>query len=1002
MWSGSAEVVGRTEFAQPALFAFEVALARLWQSWGVEFCVLAGHSVGEIAVAVVSGVLSLVDAARLVVVRGRLMQALPAGGAMVAIAAAEAEVTASLADVPGVAIAAVNGPETVVVSGTETEVLRIADHWREQGRRTSRLRVSHAFHSPLMEPMLDEFAEVVAGLTFHEPTIPVSPAAATGHSFATPEYWVAHARNAVRFADALGGLDGADVLIELGPDAALVPLAGTAKPAIAAARRDRPEVRTVFAALGAAYAHGVSVDWTAVLGEGRLVRLPTYSFQHERYWLEEDTAVRGTGPADDATTAQFWQVVENQDLDGLTRTLGLDADTSLRAALPVLQDWHRTSTTLAQAAGWRYRVAWDQVPMDDTAAALDGTWWIVVPADAADTATVDAVRQALTTAGADPRIIAVDPRLTDRVMLAKELAAAADGPVTGTVSLLAESGGEDTAHRGVAAGAVATLALLQGLHDADVSTRLWTLTRGAVRTGPADAAPDPWHAQVWGLGRVAALEHPALWGGLIDLPADGEPAGLAAVLAGTAGEDQVALRADGVRARRLIPAGSPADAHAPGVDRWTDGAVLITGGTGALGAHTARMLAAKGASRLVLVSRRGPAAPGAEELRAELEKLGATVDLAACDVTDRDAVGRLAERLAAEGAPIRAVVHAAGVAAEQPLTDVNGDHFSTVADAKVTAAEILDEVLGDDLAAFVVYSSIAGTWGSAGNGPYAAANAHLDALVERRRARGAVGTAVAWGPWSGGGMADDRFQEEMRRRGVSALSPQGATAALTQALAQGDTTVTVVDVDWDRFARVFTSNRPSPLLQHLAEPAGAAVETPDRTELAERLAATDPETRRGLVLDLVRAEVAGVLGHATAQAVAVDRAFTEMGFDSLMAVELRTRLGEASGLALPTTLVFDHPTPGAVADFLCARFEPDRDARTTEILAKLDWLESTLLDAGHSQAARARFGARLDALLARLDRAGAPAGSPLSDPGLDDIESATADELLALVEKDFD
>ncbi|MEU7435760.1 type I polyketide synthase [Streptomyces sioyaensis] len=1007
MWSESAEVLERTEFAQPALFAFEVAMARLWQSWGVEFSALAGHSVGEIAAACVSGVLSLPDASRMAVARGRLMQALPEGGAMVAIAASEDEGAASLADVPDVAIAAVNGPEAVVVSGAEAAVLRIADYWREQGRRTTRLRVSHAFHSPLMDPMLDDFAALLAELTFHEPTLPISPSADSSHPFASAGYWLDHARHAVRFADALGALDDADVLVELGPDAALAPLAGTDKPVLPSARRDHPEVRTVVTALGSAHAHGVSVDWTAALGEGRQVRLPTYSFQHERYWLDEDPAAqRGTGSVDDATKARFWQVVENQDLDGLTRTLGLDAETSLRAALPVLHDWHRTSTTLAQAAGWRYRVAWDRLPTDDTAVALDGTWWIVVPRDAADTTTADAVRRALAAAGAHPRVLTIDPHRADRATLAKELAAAADGTVAGTVSLLAESGGEDTGHRGVAAGALATLVLLQALHDADISTRLWTLTRGAVRTGPADTAPDPWQAQVWGLGRVAALEHPALWGGLVDLPAEGEPAGLAAVLSGTAGEDQVALRGDGVRARRLTPADTHdapgADAHAPGADRWRDGAVLITGGTGALGAHTARMLASRGASRLVLVSRRGPAAPGAEVLRAELETLGATVDLTACDVTDRDAVGRLAEGLAAEGTPVRAVVHAAGVAAEQPLAELVGDDFSAVADAKVTAAEILDEVLGDDLAAFVVYSSIAGTWGSAGNGPYAAANAHLDALVERRRARGAVGTAIAWGPWSGGGMADDRFQEEMLRRGVSTLPPQGATAALAQALEHDDTTVTVVDIDWDRFARVFASTRPSPLLRHLTEPAAAAGEAPARTELAERLAALDAEARRGAVLDLVRAEVAGVLGHATSQAVAVDRAFTDMGFDSLMAVELRTRLGVVSGLALPTTLVFDHPSPAEVTDFLCARFEPDRDALTHEILEKLDWLENTLLDATHSQGARARFGSRLDALLARLDRTTAPPESRLSDPAADAIESATAEELLAFVEEHFD
>ncbi|MEV8064518.1 acyltransferase domain-containing protein, partial [Streptomyces antimycoticus] len=212
MWEESAEVLERTEYAQPALFAYQVALSRLWESFGVVFGSVAGHSVGEVAAAVVAGVLSLEDAARLVVARGRLMQELPKGGAMAAVQAAEDEVR-MLTDVePMVAVAAVNGPRAVVVSGEEEAVERVAGHWRDQGRRTTRLRVSHAFHSPLMEPMLAEFRTVLGELSFAAPRVAVSAAAESGHAFASVEYWVDHARHAVRFADAVAGLGTADVL----------------------------------------------------------------------------------------------------------------------------------------------------------------------------------------------------------------------------------------------------------------------------------------------------------------------------------------------------------------------------------------------------------------------------------------------------------------------------------------------------------------------------------------------------------------------------------------------------------------------------------------------------------------------------------------------------------------------------------------------------------------------------------------------------------------------
>ncbi|MFE6668890.1 type I polyketide synthase, partial [Streptomyces sp. NPDC057697] len=294
MWGGDGEVLSRTEFAQPALFAVEVGLFRLLESWGVVPDVVAGHSIGEIAAAHVSGVLSLADACVLVAARGRLMQALPAGGLMVAVQASETEVLPLLEGVEDrVGVAAVNGPEAVVVSGAGAEVEAVAAVLEARGRRVKRLAVSHAFHSPLMEPVLEDFRTLVEGLSFREPSVPfVSAVTGTvvGAEIAAPEYWVRHVREAVRFADALQALHGLGVrrFVEVGPDAVLTGLVEQTLEvdAVAVLRRRVPEVRAVVEAAGGFFARGGSVDWSAVLAGGRRVELPTYAFQHERYWLD--------------------------------------------------------------------------------------------------------------------------------------------------------------------------------------------------------------------------------------------------------------------------------------------------------------------------------------------------------------------------------------------------------------------------------------------------------------------------------------------------------------------------------------------------------------------------------------------------------------------------------------------------------------------------------------------------------------------------------------------
>ncbi|MFI9387104.1 SDR family NAD(P)-dependent oxidoreductase [Kutzneria sp. NPDC052558] len=292
-----AESLDRTEHAQPALFAVEVSLFALLESWGIRPDHLAGHSIGEIAAAHVAGVLSLPDACRLVSARGRLMQALPGGGAMIAVRATEDEVLPLLTD--GVSIAAINGPQAVVVSGEDDAAEAVARHFAALGRKTRRLRVSHAFHSPLMEPMLAEFRAVAESLSYKEPSISIMSTLDGYADVTDPEHWVRQVRGGVRFLDAVRRLDEAGVttFLELGPDGVLSAMAQDCLPGdgnrafTPLLRKDRDEAQTAVAALASAFTRGVEVNWAGVFGGGRRIDLPTYAFQRETFWLTGDGAV---------------------------------------------------------------------------------------------------------------------------------------------------------------------------------------------------------------------------------------------------------------------------------------------------------------------------------------------------------------------------------------------------------------------------------------------------------------------------------------------------------------------------------------------------------------------------------------------------------------------------------------------------------------------------------------------------------------------------------------
>ncbi|HWM02850.1 MAG TPA: SDR family NAD(P)-dependent oxidoreductase, partial [Actinophytocola sp.] len=476
-----------------------------------------------------------------------------------------------------------------------------------------------------------------------------------------------------------------------------------------------------------------------------------------------------------------------------------------------------------------------------------------------------------------------------------------------------------------AARAAATWALaalqewLAAEHPAE--EKLVLVTRGAVAVDPADDVPDVAAAAVWGLVRAAQLELPDRFV-LVDVD-DADESWPALAAAVDSGEPQVAVHGGELFVPRLARVTRAGD----GPELDPAGTVLVTGGTGGLGSLLARHLVRdNGVRHLVLASRRGSAADGAAELAAELTELGATVTVAACDAADREALRALLADIPAEH-PLTGVVHAAGVLDDGVLDSLTADRVDTVLRSKVDAAVNLHELAGD-VALFALFSSAAGVFGSAGQANYAAANTVLDALAQHRRAAGQPAVSLAWGLWARtSGMRDqldDADLARLSRAGFGALSTEDGLALFDAACA-ADRALTV-PVKLDLAGLRGSGTEVPPLLRGLvrapARRATAGGASGGSDGLAGRLARLGEPEQRALLLDLVREHVAAVLGHGSSDAITGAQAFKELGFDSLTAVELRNGLNTATGLRLPATLVFDHPSPLAVADHLRTELAP--------------------------------------------------------------------------------
>ena len=904
LWGNRSHLLDETVYTQPALFAVEYSLAQLWRSWGIEPASVMGHSVGEYVAACLAGVYSLADGLKLIAGRGRLMQGVSGSGAMTAIWADEGRVRTALQGLEeNVTIAALNGPESVVISGYVDELGKAEQRLCEKGIKTQRLRTSHGFHSPQMREMEEAFEQLASEVRFAQPRLPLV-SSVSGRQVGPDEmshasYWRRQVSQPVRFQQAMGSLakNGSEVFLEVGPGTTLCGLGPQclSEPGLLwlpSLRKGRGEGEQMLEGLSQLYTHGAEVDWEAFDQPyaRRRVSLPTYPFQRQRYW------------------ADFGSV--------------------RRAPSSRPQDAPESSSQLAHSAvqheapaDWFYEVSWQPQAAPPNRTLDSGTARIekdggarlgclIVSADndlAAELASRIRELGGNATLAASGEAARAALLLQTHTLVLHLATSAADRS-------FAPGHLEDLPSPGENACLCEALETAQAVLSFESGVRLWIVTTGAQFAAPAQSPLDLEQAPLWGFGKTFALENPSCWGGLIDLDpsvsARQSAAELLSAIGNHGGEDQIAFRGGDRYAARLTRSQAPALASAIFAGNKS---YIITGGLGELGLKTASWMADHGARNLVLIGRR-TASPEATAVIEGLRRAGARVEVFAADAGSLSQMMEVFDTVKSALPPVGGVLHAAGVLDDGIIAQQTPQRFHKVMHAKVAGAWNLDQLtMQMPLDFFVLFSSVASLIGSAGQASYAAANAYLDALAKNRRAAGLPALSINWGGWAEVGMAARAAARTPHQTEYQLMPPDLALAALKKALLMRAAQVGIAAIDWGAHSALH-GKRPffkDVLPKTVQQGSASSAHRTSRERFLDVLRGSLSPERKSLLTQYLVEILAPTLG-IEPRTIQPSEPITDYGLDSLMALEFRNRINSEFQIQIPAVQLLRGMTLGEV------------------------------------------------------------------------------------------
>ncbi|NIO82504.1 MAG: SDR family NAD(P)-dependent oxidoreductase [Candidatus Aminicenantes bacterium] len=947
---------------QPVLFSIQVALAALWQSWGIKPDAVMGYSLGEIAATHVSGALNLEDAVRVICSRSRLLKQIKGQGKLAVVELSLEETQQELTGWENrVSIAASSSPTITVLSGDPEPLQEFVETLQNQGIFCVLRKEDVAVHAHQLDPLLNDLLQSLEGLDPQSASIPiystVSGTLSEGPMF-DAAYWVRNLREPVLFSTAVQEMlkDGYEIFLELSPHPIhlssiqewmhFLRKKGRVLPSL---RRKKKEREVILDSLGALYAQGFQVNWSKLYPQkGRCLWLPSYTWQRKRYWFET-TAFKDSG-----------RVVFPSGYSGE----GIN--------------------------NWLYKIEWKpkaRMEAEQTTKGIQpdqqGSWLIFSDRDGVGASLAELLQKR-----GEPYVMVfpgetyeiskqehfkIDPtQPEDFHRLLKE--AYGDGqrqlPCHRVVHLwsLDAVGWEETTVSSLKAaqvlGSGSVLHLVQALAAAGLPgfPRLWLVTRGAQpvgsKTGPLSVAQAP----LWGLGNVIALELPELHPVRVDLDPMAKTDEARVLFEeircqdqeqDQGQEDQIAFRLGVRHVRRLAFHNSPPPAApGPAAVFSPDGTYLITGGLGGLGLKVAQWMVEQGARHLVLMGRRGASA-AAQEVLDTMAEAGVRAVVFKADVSQEDQVAGMLAEISQSMPPLKGIIHAAGVLEDGMLMQQKWEHFTRVMASKVEGAWILHTLtLDTPLDFFILFSSAISLLGSFGVGNYAAANAFLDTLAHHRRNQGLVAMSINWGPWAEVGMAANLGSRGMRQwaaAGISMIAPDQGLQVLVQLLGQLHAQITILPIKWSEFIRQFPlKGSPPPLFSEVLR--GLNMEGKDdrvlkpQPELVQRLEAAVPGERRHLLADYLQDQVIKVLQLDPSHPVEPQQGLFDMGMDSLMAMELKKRIETSLGISLPSVLTFNYSTIESLVEYLESKMlsleSPEKPGEITTRFAEFTHPES--------------------------------------------------------------
>lgn len=1003
--SRSTAFINETAYTQPALFAIEYALAKLWQFWGVAPTALIGHSAGEYAAACIAGVFTLEDGLKLISARAKLMQSLPSKGAMAVVFASESQVEAAIAAYKDkVSIAAINGPTNVTLSGEQSAVEQAVSHLESIGVDARALNVSQAFHSSLMEPMLLDFERVAKQVRYFAPQIKII-SNVTGEEInqemATADYWVNHIRQPVRFAQSIETLRAQKyrVFVEIGPKPILVEMGRRCMPnsdivGIPSLKQKARDSEVIVAAIAQLYVQGVSIHWRHIYPKGKRHRLalPTYPFQRKRYWADIPAQENRSTITPSLLKQTLQQIAADNNLSSeelalLPKLVELIADKTQQLSQQENIEVQKNAQETLQGDCDKdtfyknvfYKVEWQKQSLLPKSASETPSSWLIFADEKGIGRSLAEQLRALGHdcflvyygdhfAQQDDRVWQLDPmdkascdRLLQTILSSTSCALKSVVHLWNIDTDIAEQSSLSAFEEAQKKGLSSVLHLLQSLVKLGTlaeDPKIYLATQGAVKLSQKHSEPEPLsvaQSAVWGLGKAIALEHRNLWGAMIDLSLGRSEEDISSIahqllaeIQSSSVEEQVAFHQQERYVARLQHWKKPACQSTPLPIR-NRATYLIAGGLGALGLQTAKWLVNQGACSLLLVGRSKPS-KDAQQSIGWLRQQGATVAIAQADITDKADASRLQETLLALP-PLGGVVQAAGVLDDGILMQQTWERFERVISAKIQGSWNLHQLSQRwPIDFFIGFSSAASLIGSPGQSSYAAGNAFIDGLAHYRQSLGLPALSINWAAWAAEGMAASlakRDQVRLSAQGLKSLTPAQGFDALSTLLTVQEAQIGVLPFDWATFKQQWPSSRSPSLLTELFNEVDSAKTLEPKADDAfkdfrQQLQRASASVQGQLLLDYLQKKTARVLGLAAGE-VDSGRSLYEMGLDSLMAVELSTAIKTELKIDIPMRALIDEPSLNNLMAILTEQIVPSQ-TKAIASSTKLDLSKEAVLD----------------------------------------------------------